>query len=570
MPKPGDIIGPYRVEERLGSGGFGSVYRAVRTDSRVAIPHAVKIPHDSVGTEQAFLKEAEAWLRASGHPNIVPVLDAAVHDGEWVLVSEFISGGSLRKAIGLRSGKRMAPTAAASLMIGVLRGLEYLHKQGIIHRDLKPENVLMQEGIPRLTDFGVARVLSRSTGSGSGFTGTLYYSPPEAFSGQYGVFTDIWASGVMLYELLAGRPPFDGPNELSVMNAIVNHSYPTLPDTTPAYLVRIVEKALSTDINDRFLTAEEMRLALEAGETSSYARPGLDLTVMLKLSHEDALSGGIHAIRVSGRVEQVRVPSQAASGEQIRVRSAGEPGVNGGPAGDLVVVLDVAPPRPQTERNPPRDEAATAPSPPRTEPRPRVAAAQAEKRPPELARTAPPPLPEDTGDASPRKRKKPVALIVTGVVLVVGWVILAPVFAVARETARRATCQSTLKQMGTALMMYSQDYDERLPTATNWTDKLTPYHKDPKRCPSATGVTGYGYGFNSLISGVSLAMLLAPAEAPAMFDSSGTQASPADPLTSFALRHQEGGNVAFTDGHVKNYKAAPPNQLELLTGKSGS
>ncbi len=257
----GDVLGPYRLEERLGSGSFGTVFRATR-QAGVEIPVALKVAHDQSDGAQAFLREAELWVRASGHPNVVPVQDAAVYDNELVLVSELVAGGSLVDYAGFQAGKALPAGEALTIVSGILRGLAHLHSRSIVHRDLKPANILMQGGIPRLTDFGVARATERTTKTRSS-SGTMVYMPPEAFLGKVGPQSDLWAVGIILYELLTARVPFNGPNEFAVMDAIRSLPLPSLPEGVPEGCGAIVARALSRDEAARFKTADEMLAAVE-------------------------------------------------------------------------------------------------------------------------------------------------------------------------------------------------------------------------------------------------------------------------------------------------------------------
>lgn len=260
MPQVGDSFGPYLLAEYLGGGAFGAVYRAEKR-SGLKLNVAIKIPYDQTGGRQAMMKEAEAWRRASGHPNIVPVLDADVYNGFFAIVSEYVAEGSLRRMIGCRTGRGLAPAEAIRLTDGILAGLERLHALHIIHRDLKPENILMQAGVPRITDFGVAKTLSRSGGAASS-AGTLLYMPPESFRGQVDARSDLWSVGVILYELLSGQLPFDGETQQAIMFAILQHPAHSLSVSVPRSLRTSVEKALEKSAARRYQSAMAMRTEL--------------------------------------------------------------------------------------------------------------------------------------------------------------------------------------------------------------------------------------------------------------------------------------------------------------------
>ncbi|MBM3458891.1 MAG: serine/threonine protein kinase, partial [Armatimonadetes bacterium] len=221
MRGPGDTVGPYRLEQKIGEGSYGVVFLAVAVrQGGVPIPVALKVARDRAVGAQAFLGEASTWVRAGGHPNVVPVIDAGVYDDEFLLVSEYIEGGTLRDRIVRENGKGQPVDEALRILDGILLGLEHLHGRGVIHRDLKPQNILMQGGIPRLSDFGVARLAGGATSQTTNRAGTLVYMPPEAFSGTVSRQTDLWAAGIMLFEMLTGRVSFLGATEFAIMGAI--------------------------------------------------------------------------------------------------------------------------------------------------------------------------------------------------------------------------------------------------------------------------------------------------------------------------------------------------------------
>ena len=267
--KAGDEIGQYVLQARLGSGGFGSVWKAIRKGSLIEIPVAVKVSHEDLSSEEVgdraveqLLAEARAWVSASGHRNVVPVQDAGIWDGHLLLVSELMTEGSLRTHLNRVGAQPMPAVEAVRLTLGVLAGLEHLHGLGIVHRDLKPENILLQKGDPRITDFGIARFATRSTQT-RGYSGTLQYMSPDAFENRVSLQMDLWAVGVMLFEMLAGFRPFDGANEAQLIRAILIAPVPTLPGEATAVLQPVVQRALEREVSRRFTSAEQFRRALE-------------------------------------------------------------------------------------------------------------------------------------------------------------------------------------------------------------------------------------------------------------------------------------------------------------------
>ncbi|MFL6373843.1 MAG: protein kinase domain-containing protein [Pyrinomonadaceae bacterium] len=267
MLKEGDMIGPYKLIRRIGKGAFGVVWLAEKKSALATTNVAIKIPADDTIEVEVVQREAAVWVSASGHPNVLPIIDADVYDDHIVIVSEFAPDGSLLDWLGRHQGKAPSIDDAVEIMLGILAGLQHLHSRGIIHRDLKPENILLQGDTPRLADFGIARVL-KGTSNTAAASGTPLYMPPEAFDGKRGEHTDIWSAGVIFYQLLTGRLPFEGDGITSIMGAIVNKP-PKPIDDCPPYIWDVIEKALAKDPADRFASAAEMRKALRRSTSSA-------------------------------------------------------------------------------------------------------------------------------------------------------------------------------------------------------------------------------------------------------------------------------------------------------------
>ena len=226
---------------------------------------ALKLPLDPDPDLDAVRKEARVWLQASGHPNVLPVQDAEIYNGQVVIVSEYAAGGSLSSWLKQNGGKAPSVEAAVAMTAGILAGLEYLHAltpEPIIHRDLKPDNVLIQGGLPRLTDFGISRVL-KTTAQTQNASGTPHYMPPEAFAGKYSPQSDVWAAGVMLYQMLSGKLPFPQSDMPSLYGAILTGIPAALPVGVSQELKAVVAKALSKAPAERFASAAEMQAALK-------------------------------------------------------------------------------------------------------------------------------------------------------------------------------------------------------------------------------------------------------------------------------------------------------------------
>ncbi|MBX3061094.1 MAG: serine/threonine protein kinase, partial [Anaerolineae bacterium] len=213
----------YLLEAEIGRGGMGVVYRAQDTllNRRVAVK---LLSAGTLGTEgrARLLHEAQAAARLN-HPNIITIYDAGEFDGASYIIMEMLEGESLYD----RRPQNLSETLQIAIQIST--ALEHAHANGVIHRDLKPENVIItHDGTAKLTDFGLARsVASRLTVEGA-FIGTVFYLPPEQALGQaIDGRTDLYAFGVMLYELVTGQLPFNADEPLAVIS---QHLYaPPLP-----------------------------------------------------------------------------------------------------------------------------------------------------------------------------------------------------------------------------------------------------------------------------------------------------------------------------------------------------
>jgi len=261
MFRSGHQIGPYTLVSKLGRGAFGVVWLAERRTVITTTTVALKIPLDDEIDLEAIKQEAELWVRASGHPNVLPIIEANIYEDQIVIASEYAPDGSLESRLTQSRSRALSVELAAEITSGILAGLEHLHERQIIHRDLKPANILFQGNTPRLGDFGISRIL-KSTIQSSVVAGTPAYMAPEAFEGKRSQQTDIWATGVILYQLLTGRLPFSQMDIPSLIAAILSSTPEVLPPTVPQTIKSIVEKALSRDVNRRYCTAMEMRHAL--------------------------------------------------------------------------------------------------------------------------------------------------------------------------------------------------------------------------------------------------------------------------------------------------------------------
>jgi formylglycine-generating enzyme required for sulfatase activity len=266
MLEKGDKIGDYVLDKFLGRGQFGEVWLAEKhlQFSTRKVRHALKFLFN--GGDEIDLKAAEAemdtWIEASGHPNVMSVLDMLLYRDYIVIVSEYAEGGSLKGWLQKNGGKAPSPEKALEMMSGILRGIEHLHAKSVVHRDLKPDNILLQGNFPRITDFGISRIVSSGSMSTKAM-GSPAYMSPESFNGNKSPQTDIWSAGVILYEMLTGEYPFNSEAIYGLVLAIQQEEMKPLPETVSPELREVIGHALEKDREKRTQTAREMRLAVE-------------------------------------------------------------------------------------------------------------------------------------------------------------------------------------------------------------------------------------------------------------------------------------------------------------------
>jgi serine/threonine protein kinase len=261
MLRPGVQIGPYILTDKIGRGSFGVVWLAEKRTALATTKVALKIPLDDELDLEEIKQEAALWARASGHPNIIPIIEANIYDDQIVIVSEYAPEGSLQEWLKRHGGAAPSMDAAIRVMLGILDGLEHLHTQQIIHRDLKPANLLLQGQTPRIADFGISRVL-KTTSQSITIAGTTAYMAPEAFDGKRNEQTDLWAAGVIFYQMITGRLPFPQKDITSLMGAILSRPPDPMPLSVSNHLQAVIARSLDKDIKRRFKSAAEMRVAL--------------------------------------------------------------------------------------------------------------------------------------------------------------------------------------------------------------------------------------------------------------------------------------------------------------------
>src|SRR4051795_1377447 len=292
----GTLSGRYETGERLGTGGMSSVYKA--TDRILERTVAVKILaehlHDDERFVERFKREALAVAKLI-HPNIVQVYDTGVDEGRHYIVMEYVEGRSGAQIL-QRQGP-VEPEIAAEIGVQACAGLDYAHRRGIIHRDVKPGNLMVVGGpvgggemTVKLTDFGIARAMeqTRITQVGS-VVGTAAYLAPEQVRGEEATpATDVYALGVVIYQFLTGRLPYEG-SSLAELAVRQQNESPLPPSTynadVPETLGAAVLRALEGDPNRRYASADELaqglRLGLEGEDVTLPMEEGTSATRVL-------------------------------------------------------------------------------------------------------------------------------------------------------------------------------------------------------------------------------------------------------------------------------------------------
>ena len=275
MDVPQFIAGRFRIERELGTGGMGTVYLATHLD--LERPVAVKIIKPEFATDadvaERFLREARTMAKLR-HPNAAMIFDAGnLPDGRHFIVMEFVEGETLSQALA-REG-RFSFTQAVNIATQICDVLEEAHRLGIIHRDLKPSNILLGKRGVCVLDFGVAKVLASSaestathasTGSGQLIGTPRYMSPEQCLGQRVGARSDLYSLGVLLYEMLAGRPPFVDPLQSALLVKQATAPAPPLPrlrQDIPRSLALAVHSLLAKRSDDRPRTAAMAKVLLE-------------------------------------------------------------------------------------------------------------------------------------------------------------------------------------------------------------------------------------------------------------------------------------------------------------------
>lgn len=272
------LSGRYRIEAMLGQGGMSAVYKA--TDPNLKRVVAVKLIHPHLSSDPSFVVrfESEASAVASlRHPNIVQVYDFNNDSGVYYMVLEFIPGETLydRLKRSADTGRQITIEEAIKYTVHISDAVGFAHQRGLVHRDIKPANIMLDvQGQAILMDFGIVKILGGASHTSTGaVVGTARYMSPEIIRGEVADHrADIYSLGVTLFEMISGRPPFMAESAMTLMMMHLNDPVPNVRSfrsDIPPELVRILEKCLAKDRNDRYQSATEFSSDLKRALTTS-------------------------------------------------------------------------------------------------------------------------------------------------------------------------------------------------------------------------------------------------------------------------------------------------------------
>ena len=265
-PADSGTIGSYRLLERIGSGGFGSVFKAVDPGTGRLV--AIKICALGEDGHARFFREARlaGGLR---HPNIAAVFESGMHGDTPFMVQELLTGRDLSEMILER--QPYALEERRRILVAIADGLDYAHRKGVIHRDINPSNVrVLEDGGVKIMDFGIAKTIDSKTGmtrTGTAVGTVAYMSPEQLSGGEIGPHTDIFLLGALAYELLSFQPAFRHASLYRLMELILNDDPDPLIDVAPSVpdsLAAVVARAMRKTPEERFASASEFRDALMA------------------------------------------------------------------------------------------------------------------------------------------------------------------------------------------------------------------------------------------------------------------------------------------------------------------
>jgi tRNA A-37 threonylcarbamoyl transferase component Bud32 len=322
-PGPRVFSGRYELNHLIARGGMAEVYRA--HDRLLDRPVALKVLFPELSVDRSFVerfrREAQAAANLS-HPNIVPVFDWGEDSGTYFIVMEFVDGRPLSSI--LKTAGPLAADRTAEIAAPVAAALGYAHKHGVVHRDVKPGNVLItDDGQVKVTDFGIARAVNTEeslTQTGAVMGTATYFSPEQAEGMGVDARTDIYSLGVVLFEMVTGRPPFLGDTPVAVASKHVR-DHPPLPrelnPSIPPTFEAIILKAMDKNPDNRYATSEELRAdLLRFNEGRDVLAAHEDHTQSVVMGATGVMGAGMAATQAVGQVGATQsVPAQ--TGEYV-------------------------------------------------------------------------------------------------------------------------------------------------------------------------------------------------------------------------------------------------------------
>jgi len=271
----GNSVGEYKIVEKVGQGGMGSVYRAVHSklDQTVAIKVLSSEFSDNPSMRKRFINEARIQAKFS-HPNVVNVLNFFEIDNKAYLVMEFVEGDTLEKMLQRKGILQI--DEALNISYSVLNALMFMHSKGVIHRDIKPANIMFTKSkVVKVADFGIAKSVDEKTKhTKTGMLGSVMYLTPEQILGeQISASTDIYSFGITLYKMLTGRTPFTSKSEFEIMKSHLEQQ-PAQPNEYNDYisksLSKVILKSISKDPKKRYSSASEFSQKLRSSKKENF------------------------------------------------------------------------------------------------------------------------------------------------------------------------------------------------------------------------------------------------------------------------------------------------------------
>lgn len=277
----------FTIQRAVGRGGFGEVYYAISDGGREV---ALKYLRDNPAVE---LRGVSACMNL-GSPHLVKVFDIRKNgEGEYFVVMEYVQGPSLRDLL-IAEPNGLGQQKAAFFIRELAKGLGFLHSRGIVHRDLKPGNIFYEDGYVKIGDYGLSKFISVSRHSAqTSSVGTVHYMAPEVGSGHYHRGIDIYAVGVMLYEMLLGRVPYEGSTMAEVLMKHLT-AQPAV-DGLPEPFGRVIRKSLAKDPADRYQTVDELAEELLGVEDVRASLASFDAMSLTQAVRKAAAGAGVHA-----------------------------------------------------------------------------------------------------------------------------------------------------------------------------------------------------------------------------------------------------------------------------------